>query len=581
MQNPRKEPPRLTALRLKYRNRFDAVAMLIYLVVVYGWFLGIRPLGRDYAVLADGGAGMPFLAKTVFAWEMQVFGGWTGGYHLVNLALLYVAMICAYWFANYTLKGLWWMGTLTASLFMANPVHTEAVLNVSGVGDLLPFVIALGALTAYAAHAFEPRGPKFVVALLLFALAVAPYRANAYLGLVLVLYECLITDPEHRRLRRVVPFLAINIAAACWQGPALFAQGFSPARSFVPLYFMIYPVGFLPETARRFYEYPLLAWAAAAAAVFIVALIYRNARRPSILFGLLAMLAVRLYSGERVIDPVHLIGGGQLLLANLLFTVALVGLFFRIMENAKWRAPMIGLTTTLCIVAFAMQIRENRIWLVAGRDVGAFQEQVSQAIADHPHDRVGVCPDYQYRLGTPMCLSESVRYDTPFSKALPVASVLPLHHPGDGELKVSLEDWTSEGGSVRVSGRRIANMAPWPYALARMRITSEADASSMDFLLRVFRRDNLPRSPVETGAGLAELAGQDDEGFTISVDPREGETLPEILVPGATPTEDQRGKNPISTPSPTLENRRIEVQKSTSVRICRRPTKGTAPYPMP
>ncbi len=460
-------PPRLISLRLKYRNRFDAMAMLFYVCLVYAWSVNVYPLGRDYAILGGGGAGLPFLVRTVISWEVSLFGSFVPGYHLVNIALVYAAMLCIYRLVNYTLKGMWWFGTLAACLFMANPVHTEAVVNLTGAVDLVPFLVALLAITFYAAHAYEPGIWRYSGALLCFAVAVISYPLYAYLILVLFLYDLLITEPDLKNYKRLLPFLVVTACAFWTHGGMLFAHGFDCGRMFSPLYFIFYPIGFLPETARRFHEHPALGWFAGAAAFVILALVYRKARRPAILFGVLAMCAIRLYPGDRFIDPVHLIGGGQLLLANVFFLIALVALFYRIMEDPNWRVAMIGLTTVISIAFFVMQIRENVIWHKAGNRVHAFQTQAREALVPSHDTPLGICPDFQYWLGAPLCFTQSLTHDTPFSTALPVKPVVMLDGDKAGAVTVTQEEWARENGVIRVSGASALEVAPWPYDLSR------------------------------------------------------------------------------------------------------------------
>ena len=470
--------------------------MLIYITVVHVWSLRVYPLGRDYEALAEMGERLPFLARGLFAWEVQTFGGWAPGYHVVNIALLYLSMLCIYWFANYTLRGLWWLGTLTATLFMANPVHSEAVLNLSGVGDLVPFLVALLAVTVYASHAWEPERWKILGSFALCAVASLSYPAYTYLFLVIVLYEFLITELELKNYTRLLPFVAIGIAG-------IVRHGVGTASGFAPLYFSFYPIGFLPETAQRFLEYPVLGWCATATVVILLILLHRKARRPAILFAILAIAAIRLGPSDRSVDPVHLVGGGQLLFPTMLYTVGLVGVFFRIMENIRWRLPMVGFTTTLAIIFFGMQIHANVHWRNAGREVQAFQQRTAEARAIEPVARIGICPDYQYDGGAPLCLSESVKYDTPFSTALNLESVLPLNKDKDHQVTVHIDSWSTESATVTVSGAPVLEVLPWPYTFygyfdsTNVKVTDERDDG---FVLRLtpIPGKSLPRVVLQT-----------------------------------------------------------------------------------
>jgi hypothetical protein len=508
MENIPAEPPhKFVAMRLKYRTRMDAIMMFIYTSIVYAWGLPAHPLGRDYEALATRGEELPFLAGALFRFEMAWFSDWAAGYHMVNLALLYACMLLIYFFTNLTVRGLWWFGTLAAVLFMANPVHTEAVMNLSGVADLVPCLAALAALTACAHHAWKPGRPLFVLSLALLAAATLMYEANAYLFLVVILLEFIITESAKRDRKRLVPWLLIGACGLVWHRQAMAAAGMNPADMFSPLYFLFYPIGFLPETARRFHEQPWLGWLAAAVVLGLLALIYRKVRRSHMLFGLLAMAAIRLYPGTRPIDPVHMVGGGQLLLANVFFNIALVGLCFRIMDNIKWRVTMVWLTTVLCIVFFVMQVRANVLWRRAGDEVRAVQRWAEQRADEGP---IGLLPDYRYCAGAPMCLKEAISYDTPFSEAVPAVSLLRLHAHEPASANVYLKSWSPEnGGEVAVRGLRPIDLAPWPYTLSR---EGESVAGEV---------------------GDAALSEVTEDSFTITIRPPPGATqpLPKVTLP--------------------------------------------------
>jgi hypothetical protein len=518
---PRKQPKSvLGKLRWGHPDVYDAVSMTIYVTVVYLWALNVYPQGRDFALLAGGGEGLPTLLTHALRLEMALFGTWIPGYHLVNMALMLLCMECVFYVTRFAVKGPFWLGTLAAVLFMANPVHTEAMASVTGVLDLLPCLLALAALLAYTLHVKRYTWVTGVTAWAAFAAAVASSPANASLILVLILIEVLVLSPENRHYKRLIPFCFPTGMALWGHGASLIAHGFSPKHMFAPLYFLLYPIGFLPESARRFHEYPVLGWVAAAAILLILAIIYRKARRPAILFGLLAMLSVRIFSGGRPIDPVHLVGGGQLLLANALFCMALVALFHRIMDHPRWRGIVVSGTTALCLVFFGMQISAVLAWRASGLRVEAFQRQATQAIEEKPGAIIGVCPDYQFYQGAPTCLSESIRYNTLFSKALSAQSLLPVHRNRD--MTVTIEEWSRKGGIVRIDGVTALDIAPWPYLPAR------------------------GSGKIATEGGMMALMQSDETGFTVGLAPMNG-SLPVLVLPGDDSTQE---RTPPEGPAP-------------------------------
>ena len=443
---------------------------------------------------------------------MRLFGTWTVGYQLVNLLLLYVCMLCVYNLLNRAVKGVFWLGTLGAVLFMANPVHTEAVLNLSGVGDLVPCVVALLALVAYALCVEKPGPARGVVAAALLALAVAPYRQNALLVVVVVLYELLIPERADRSYRRLIAFIAVGLAGAAVHDFYLIPSALDLPGTWAPLYLVFYPIGFLPETARNLMERPVLGWLGAAGVLFCVFLAYRKARRPAVLFGLLGAAVVQLgrdvphIDVVRRIDLVHMVGGGQLLLANVLFVIALVALFYRMMDHPRWRTTIIGFTTFLCIVFFVLQVRANLAWREAGRWVKNFHSQAAGLNLTEA-EPLAVCPDYRYYRGAPVCLSESITYDTPFSPALPYVSVVPMNADKPENTQMTLEGWRPHGAVMIVEGKRPIDVAPWPYVVSQ-------EGSS-------FGTDEFP----------VDLQRKAEDAFVLSITPREGVSLPDLVLP--------------------------------------------------
>lgn len=520
MRDPSKKPTPMMALRLRYNDTYDAISMLVYLLAVYTWGLFAYPMGRDFDVLATGAADYPAVARSVFQAEVAVFGTWLPGYHLVNMLLLYACMLCIYHFTNMTLRGLWWFGTLAACMFMANPVHTEAILNICGVLDIIPCLLALLALTAYAWVAKDSKTWKLFVSLALLALATLTFPENAYLWLVLALYEILAVPTGKHSVLRLGLILSLGVVSVAANWATLSGGPYRLADMFVPLYFLFYPLGFLPESVSNFRAHPWLGWLAAAAVAFILFLIYRKARRPVILFALLSMLVLRLAPAERPVDPVSLVGGGQLLLPNVLFVLGLVALFFRIMQHPKWRISMIGITTSIVIVLFAMQWSSVRRWHEAGRIVRAFQTQ-AQDLHAKTGATVGVLPDYQTYHGAPLRLSASVKHETPFSPQVPVLSILPLNGERPKHRTATLEVWTPEGGLLTLTGTRplsLDALFPVPGILAKQGDAAPAGSLMPD--------DDTPV------AGLTVRVGHASPEIVQLELRSTGERLPVVIAPG-------------------------------------------------
>ncbi|MBI4558820.1 MAG: hypothetical protein HY706_14655 [Candidatus Hydrogenedentes bacterium] len=456
---------RLLELRQKYQGRYDAVSMLVYLSVVYVWSLWIYPLGRDYALLSGIHERPPLVVELLIECEAACFQDRLIAYHVTNLALLYASMLLLYRVTNLTLRGPSWMGTLAATLFMANPAYSEATLNLCGIVDLLPCVSALAALLAYMIHTRAPSAAKRELSVALFVVAVVLFPQNAGLILVLLLYEALVLKENSRSYLRLVPHLIVSLMGLVVYRDVLWTTGLAVTDTFAPLYFLFYPIGFLPENAKDFHDKPWLAWLGAVTTMVILYLIQRKSRSRALLFGLLSMGAIRLLQPKAMVDPVHLVGGGQLVLPGAFYALVLSALFLRIMDHPKWRRTVIFVTTVLCLVFFGMGIRANFAWRHAGHAVQQFQQQVYDEQRRNPDRPLGILPDYQYYLGAPLRLSQAVAYETPFSRSVLTVPLLPLHYERPPRLELTVMDWSSAGGTLLIRGQAPVALVCWPYAL--------------------------------------------------------------------------------------------------------------------
>ncbi|HOV73452.1 MAG TPA: hypothetical protein P5318_11280 [Candidatus Hydrogenedentes bacterium] len=479
--NTTKAPIRLTGWR---RFALDAAALLVYLSICHGASLTIGPLGRDHAALADP-ASLPWGVSHAIAWEMKTFGHHVAGYHAVNLLVLYLIMLMVYRITNSVVRGPAWLGTLAATLFMANPAHNESVWNLTGVSDLLPCGAGMLAAAVYAERAARPRNWNRLVGLPLMVCAAATFRENAWLAVFPVLHVACLGEKGRRPWKKTLAATACIAAASLVHVPDWMFQDMTWSGLFAPLYFVFYPIGFLPENAVLFHQKPFLGWLGAMAVLGILALLVRKAKHPAILFGLLAMVATQLSLGNRMVDPVHLIGGGRLLAATAFFNVAFAGLCLCMLRHPKWPRIVINVTSILCVAFFVLEIRSVMAWRTAGRIAADFRE--SAKTAEGPRT---LLPDYRYRQGAPVCLSDAIAHDTPFGKAMPHAAPLQLHMPAKSKSLPRAVFVDETAYEVTVESADVPHVAPWPYFLA----TPGSVMDKADFRIEV--RSGAPGSTV-------------------------------------------------------------------------------------
>ncbi len=492
------EPSPLIALQRRHRTPFDCIAMLAYLLAVHVWGLGIWPLGRDYSVLAEPAAWLTTPEQVFLALQMQVFGGNPLGYQVVNLALLYAAMVCVYFLVNTMLKAPRWFGTLAATLFMANPVHLEAVLNVTGGAmDLLGPLLGLLALALFVHGTDRPRTPWLEAAAATGLVAIWTNPVNIAVAMVAGLHAAVNSTPSARRSPAVWASAGALVVWSLWRLPAALERTEPLPDTLLASFTVLYPLGLLPETTRRLLDHPALFALSGIVIAALVVLVYRKVRHPAMLIGIAGMLIASVIAFRRPVDPYHLVGGGQMVLAAAFAALGLCAVFARMNAHPKWHRPTVYLTTVVCIVLFGMTISGTVAWRDAGREVRAFQ---ADAALTPPEETLCVAPDWQYWNGAPLKLSHSILFDTPFSRRVPHEAVLPLNRPARAAMHAEVRAWSMSEGIIAIPSGDVLNQAVYPYHLTAPgsaihdagTTVTVVEISSEETVYRV-EREGLPR----------------------------------------------------------------------------------------
>lgn len=466
MKDPRKSF--FVQLRLRHPVVYDFVSMAFYVLLVYGLGLGISPLGRDYATLAEPFRHLPRFSALILTAEIKHFGESVVLYHLLNMALLYACMLFLSVLSARLFRAPFWLGTLTATLFMANPAYGEAVLNVTGISDLLPCFWGLLAITVICLGKSPKPVFKVLAEIILLLVASIPFPTNALLPWVAVLAEYGLRKPNERSPLRFIGYSLCGLFSTLFHSQFVFLTGGTLVDRFAPLYFLFYPLGLLPKTAYALHEHAWLGWISALVILAVIVGIARKTQNNIFLFGILACGIVRAAGSVRQIDPVHLIGAGQLLLPSAFYHLGLIGLISRMMENPKWRVTLTSATTIWCVVYFATQINQDVIWRQASKYVEGFKKECNQAASVAPDQEIVICPDFLYYRGAPVCLSEAISYDTPFSNRVRWTNLLVMNYFPVRQMKWKIENWSEREAQIVVSGVRPVDVACAPdFALAK------------------------------------------------------------------------------------------------------------------
>jgi len=394
------------------------VADAVYLLMVYAFFITLPPLGRDYAALARPDS-ILFFGKLV-----ALFGGQGWAYLLFNLALLYGCMMLILILTRHLTNGPWWLGSVAAVLFMANPVKTEAVLNISGIRELWPAFMALLTLLVYIKCRQSESHSIRLLPLSAYLIAILTGPINITLFAVIVALEYSLFK-KHSRCWMPIAF--VGIIALLMGGQAFMPGAFHPAKMFAPLFYVAYPIGMLPDTVAFFQQGPFVGYVLGVIAAIASIWLIRKINNPAFTFGILGAAAFRLCQGSFTVEPVTLAGGGQLMLPAALAAIAVAGFFAALLKEPRWRKSVVRFTTLLCIAAMCCQIWVNLHWRRAGQELLQFHQDAEQLTQNSLGEPVAVAPDIQYYRTAPMMLYESVKYRTALSEPLPVIPYAPIN----------------------------------------------------------------------------------------------------------------------------------------------------------
>jgi len=150
---------------------------------VLSYFTGASALGARQKWGSYRPLQMITYALDYSLWKLDV-----KGYHLTNTILHILAALAIYWFV-YFLFGDPLLSLFTGVLFVANPLHTEAVTYMSGRADSLALLFMLLSFIFYIKYIHAGGAGIFVLILLSYALALLSRENSLILPALLLLYH--------------------------------------------------------------------------------------------------------------------------------------------------------------------------------------------------------------------------------------------------------------------------------------------------------------------------------------------------------------------------------------------------------
>ena len=173
-------------------------------------------LGEQQDLVA-GGRYRP-LSLAVFAFELELFGDKPGVFHLFNIlwyALLglLIFRVMDILFPSGDRKWFLSISFLTALLYLAHPIHTEAVANIKGRDEIMTFTLALGALYLSLRYIARPNWLYLLGSGVVFFLALlAKENAVTFIAVIPLTIYCFTKASWKDNAKTVIPLLLATAA---------------------------------------------------------------------------------------------------------------------------------------------------------------------------------------------------------------------------------------------------------------------------------------------------------------------------------------------------------------------------------
>jgi Flp pilus assembly protein TadD len=120
--------------------------------------------------------------------DVQLFGLWPGGHHLMNV-LFHIANVLLLYGVLRRMTAAVWPSALVAALFALHPLHVESVAWAAERKDVLSTLLAMLTLWAYARYAARPAVARYALVFGLFALGLMAKPMLVTLPFVLLLLD--------------------------------------------------------------------------------------------------------------------------------------------------------------------------------------------------------------------------------------------------------------------------------------------------------------------------------------------------------------------------------------------------------
>ncbi len=333
---------------------------LLYVSVVFLWILFLPLSGSDYLWFHNTFFNQPIqgsdsiLLSVIFSYSSIFF-------RLLNFVLLYVLMVFLFFITRFLTGGPWWLGSLSAVLFMAHPLTGHHVIQVNGYEILFPVLINALPLLIFAYSAYT-RTSRFIFVWLLSLIALltnplsAPFVIIIGIGLLLN-NEIQGTIPRQNFLMSFFTIFPALYSLKINQSHDSFSLDFIPQLSL-----LVYPIGWLPMTQTIYNLQGVLSILYGLGGILLLVFISWKIKRKYIILLLWGTVFLCMFSYRNKLNLSQPLQNTSTLFPLFLFCIAVPGICGIIQQQPRWKTGIVKITTLLCIVMICSQIFLNGLY---------------------------------------------------------------------------------------------------------------------------------------------------------------------------------------------------------------------------
>ncbi|HOQ32598.1 MAG TPA: hypothetical protein PLA12_08805 [Candidatus Hydrogenedens sp.] len=340
----------------------------VYVSLVFLWVLFLPSSGSDYLWFHNTFFNQPiygsdsFILSVIFTYSFIMF-------RLLNFLLLYILMFILFFTTRFVTGGPWWLGSLSAVLFMAHPLTQPQIVQLNGYETLFPLVMNAIPLLLFAYSVYTQTSQLIFIWLFsLIALLVSPLSAPFIfiIGFGLLLNR----DVQGAIPKRHIWMGILTILPALYflkvnQSNYIFSFDFIPQLSL-----LIYPIGWLPMTVDIYHRESILPVFYTLLSISVLVFISWKIKQKYLVLFLWGILFLCLFSYKKGINLTQPLQNPSALFPLMLLCIAVSGICGIIQKQPRWKMSVVKITTVLCIIMMCCQIFLNGLYAYS-----SFQEQ--------------------------------------------------------------------------------------------------------------------------------------------------------------------------------------------------------------